>query len=119
MPFLNISSGIYLPTPVRRWATSGSSTCTPNVASLLRPASLSLSEEPHDMDEGSDYYFLVGLLGSQADGVRSFVTCYGFTEILPGRITVDRSIDRWKVLFQPGDRRVWREDGIQIRNIRL
>ena len=51
-----------------------------------------LSEEPHDMDEGSDYYFLVGLLGSQADGVRSFVTCYGFTEILPGRITVDRIV---------------------------
>ena len=44
------------------------------------------------MDEGSDYYFLVGLLGSQADGVRSFVTCYGFTEILPGRITVDRIV---------------------------
>ena len=51
-----------------------------------------LSEEPHDMDEGSNYYFLVGLLGSQADGVRSFATVYGFTEILPGRITVDRLI---------------------------
>lgn len=51
-----------------------------------------LSEEPHDMDEGSNYYFLVGLLGSQADGVRSFATVYGFTEILPGRITVDRII---------------------------
>ncbi len=51
-----------------------------------------LSEEPHDMDEGGYYYFLVGLLGSQYDGARSFVTCYGFTEVLPGRITVDRIV---------------------------
>ena len=51
-----------------------------------------LSEEPHDMEEGSYYYFLVGLLGSQYDGARSFVTCYGFTEVLPGRITVDRIV---------------------------
>nr|DAL29362.1 MAG TPA_asm: tail protein [Caudoviricetes sp.] len=51
-----------------------------------------LSEEPHDMEEGGYYYFLVGLLGSQYDGVRSFVTCYGFTEVLPGRITVDRIV---------------------------
>lgn len=51
-----------------------------------------LSEEPHAMEEGSDYYFLVGLLGSQYDGTRSFATVYGFTEILPGRITVDRIV---------------------------
>lgn len=51
-----------------------------------------LSEEPHDMEEGGYYYFLVGLLGSQYDGARSFVTCYGFTEVLPGRITVDRIV---------------------------
>ena len=51
-----------------------------------------LSEEPHEMNEGDQYYFLVGLLGSQYDGVRSFVTVYGFTEVLPGRITVDRII---------------------------
>lgn len=51
-----------------------------------------LSETAHKMEEGSDYYFLVGLLGSQYDGTRSFVTVYGFTEILPGRITVDRIV---------------------------
>lgn len=51
-----------------------------------------LSETPHKMDEGSDYYFLVGLLGSQYDGVRSFVTVYSFTEVLPGRINVDRIV---------------------------
>ncbi len=51
-----------------------------------------LSETPHEMDESSYYYFLVGLLGSQFDGTRSFAATYGFTEILPGRITVDRII---------------------------
>ena len=51
-----------------------------------------MSEEPHKMEEGDNYYFLVGLLGSQFDGIRSFVTVYGFTEILPGRITVDRIV---------------------------
>lgn len=51
-----------------------------------------LSETAHKMEEGSYYYFLVGLLGSQFDGTRSFVTVYGFTEILPGRITVDRIV---------------------------
>ena len=49
-----------------------------------------LSETPHGMDEGSYYYFLVGLLGSQFDG--AFVTVYGFTEVLPGRVTVDRIV---------------------------
>lgn len=51
-----------------------------------------LSETPHKLEEGSFYYFLVGLLGSQFDGVRSFVTVYGFTEVLPGRVTVDRLV---------------------------
>lgn len=51
-----------------------------------------LSETAHKMGEGSYYYFLVGLLGSQFDGTRSFVTVYGFTEVLPGRITVDRIV---------------------------
>lgn len=51
-----------------------------------------LSETPYDMDSNGYYYFLVGLLGSQFDGTRSFVTVYGFTEILPGRITVDRIV---------------------------
>ena len=50
-----------------------------------------LSETAHKIDEGSDYYwFLVGVLNSEFDGERSFATMYGFTEILPGRITTDR-----------------------------
>lgn len=34
------------------------------------------------------YHFLVGLVSSEADGSRSFVPTYGFTEILPGQINV-------------------------------
>ena len=52
-----------------------------------------LTETAYKMDSGDgNYYFLIGTLGSQSDGVRSFATVYGFTEILPGRITVDRII---------------------------
>lgn len=35
------------------------------------------------------YHLLVGILNSEYDGERSFVELYGFTEILPGRITTD------------------------------
>lgn len=38
------------------------------------------------------YHFLVGILGKEYDGERSFVSMYGFTEILPGRITTDRIV---------------------------
>jgi len=51
-----------------------------------------MSGSPHKFEEDGYYYFLTGLLGSQFDGVRSFVTVYGFTEILPGRVTVDRIV---------------------------
>lgn len=34
------------------------------------------------------YYFLVGTLGTEFDGKRSFETVYGYTEILPGRMTI-------------------------------
>ncbi len=42
--------------------------------------------------EANFYYFLVGVLNSEYDGERSFVTLYGFSEILPGRITTDRIV---------------------------
>jgi hypothetical protein len=42
-----------------------------------------MSGSPHKFEEDGYYYFLTGLLGSQFDGARSFVTVYGFTEILP------------------------------------
>lgn len=51
-----------------------------------------LTETPYDMEKDGYYYFLIGLLGSQFDGARSFTTVYGFTEVLPGRITVDRIV---------------------------
>ena len=51
-----------------------------------------MSGSPHKFEEDGYYYFLSGLLGSQFDGARSFVTVYGFTEILPGRVTVDRIV---------------------------
>jgi len=34
----------------------------------------------------------VGILSSEYEGERSFVTLYGFTEILPGRITTDKIV---------------------------
>ena len=52
-----------------------------------------LSETAKKMEaEANYYYFLVGVLNSEYDGERSFVTLYGFSEILPGRITTDRVV---------------------------
>lgn len=52
-----------------------------------------LSETARKMEsESAVYYFLVGVLNSEYDGERSFVTLYGFTEVLPGRITTDRVV---------------------------
>lgn len=38
------------------------------------------------------YHLLMGLLNSEYDGDRSFVSLYGFTEILPGRVTTDKIV---------------------------
>lgn len=38
------------------------------------------------------YHLLVGILNSEYNEERSFVTLYGFTEILPGRITTDKIV---------------------------
>lgn len=45
--------------------------------------------------ESGYYHFLVGVLNSEYEGTRSFVTLYGYTEVLPGQITTDtiRSAD--------------------------
>lgn len=49
-----------------------------------------LSETPIGMEDVSGYYhFLVGILNSEYDGKRDFITLYGFTEVLPGQITTD------------------------------
>lgn len=44
--------------------------------------------------EGVDgyYHLLVGTLGTEYDGTRSFATLYGFTEVLPGRITTEKIV---------------------------
>lgn len=54
--------------------------------------SYEFSVEPIDMEPREDpnhYYFLVGILNSEYNGARDFVTLYGFTEVLPGQITTD------------------------------
>lgn len=52
--------------------------------------SFCLSETAKSMESESGYYYLlVGLLNSEYDGTRSYVSLYGFTEILPGQITTD------------------------------
>ncbi|MBR5271803.1 MAG: hypothetical protein IKU25_00180 [Clostridia bacterium] len=52
-----------------------------------------LSETAIDMNAVSGYYHLLtGVLNSEYEGGRSFVTLYGFTEILPGRITTDKIV---------------------------
>ena len=52
-----------------------------------------LEEEAKKMNPGDGfYYLLVGILNSEYNGERSFATLYGFTEILPGRITTDQIV---------------------------
>lgn len=52
-----------------------------------------LSETAIKFDTDPTYYYmLVGTLSSEFDGSRSFVPLYGFTEILPGRITTDKIV---------------------------
>lgn len=48
-----------------------------------------LSKEPYKMEEDSYYFFLIGTLGTEWEDIRSFTTCYGFTEILPGRMIIN------------------------------
>jgi hypothetical protein len=49
-----------------------------------------LSETAIKMEGVSSYYhLLVGVLNSEYEGERSFVELYGFTEILPGRVTTE------------------------------
>lgn len=52
-----------------------------------------LSETAKKMTaEAGYYYLLIGILNSEYDGARSFATLYGFTEVLPGRVTTDRVV---------------------------
>lgn len=61
--------------------------------STVEKGRFELSEDSSKMDPGDgNYYFLVGTLGTETDGERSFTTLYGFTEILPGRITTKKIV---------------------------
>lgn len=52
-----------------------------------------LSPTAIGMNDVSGYYhLLVGVLNSEYDGKRSYVSLYGFSEILPGRITTDKIV---------------------------
>lgn len=55
-------------------------------------ASVELSETARPLKEGSRYNLLVGTLNSENSGTRSFAPMFGFTEILPSRITTDRLV---------------------------
>ncbi|MDL2254959.1 hypothetical protein LJC38_00055 [Parabacteroides sp. OttesenSCG-928-K15] len=53
-----------------------------------------VSETPFDFDNtDGHYYLLIGTISSEYNDYRSYVECYGFTEILPGRITLWKIID--------------------------
>ena len=52
-------------------------------------AKVSLSATPLEHTADS-YNLLVGILNSKVDGHRSYTRLHGYTEILPGRISVDR-----------------------------
>ena len=52
-----------------------------------------LSEEPIEMEADDDtYHFLVGILNAEYAETRELITLYGFTEILPGRVTTDKIV---------------------------
>lgn len=52
-----------------------------------------LSDRAIKMTDVAGYYhLLVGILNSEYDGERSYVSLYGFSEILPGRITTDKIV---------------------------
>lgn len=52
-----------------------------------------MSETAIQMESVSGYYhLLLGILNSENEGERSYVALYGFSEILPGRITTDKIV---------------------------
>lgn len=63
------------------------------VSKTAQTGSFLLSETAIKLEGVSGYYhLLVGVLNSEYDGVRSFATLYGFSEILPGRVTTDKVV---------------------------
>ena len=70
-----------------------------------------LSKEPMDLDDGSYYNLLCGALSTEVDGQRSFSTLYGFSEIGPGWMRLNKIVNTdgtqyWDMLskaFRIGD----------------
>ena len=82
-------------------------------------AEFKLETGAHKLEESSFYWLLVGVLNTEYDGERSFATLYGFTEILPGRITADRLLasdgesyfDMLNAAMKLKDRLIFNKDG--------
>lgn len=53
-------------------------------------ASFQFLESAMPLQSDGYYYLLCGILNAEYEGERSFAQMYGFTEILPGRITTDK-----------------------------
>ena len=75
-------------------------------------ATFLLSKDVIEIDDEVDYYhFICGYLNSEYEGKRSFVTMYGFTEVLPGQIRANKiatsdGLQYWDMLskmFKIGD----------------
>jgi hypothetical protein len=77
-PTLTETVGYYLYVKANKNGTTGSYVLSKNAIKL----------------EGVEgyYHFLVGILNSEFEGERSFIELFGFTEIVPGRITTDKIV---------------------------
>ena len=63
------------------------------VSKTAKTGTFYISEQAIAMEGVAGYYhLLMGVLNSEYDGERSYVSLYGFSEILPGRITTDRIV---------------------------
>lgn len=66
--------------------------CSPVENGQVGTAQFSLQTQPLKLLQGGNVNLLIGILNPEYDGARSFVQLYGFTEILPSRITTDRIV---------------------------
>lgn len=53
-----------------------------------------IEQDPKAMEDSTHYYLLMGILNSEHEAERNYVSLYGFTEILPGRITTDKLVSQ-------------------------
>lgn len=85
-----------------------------------------LSDKAIKMTDVAGYYhLLIGILNSEYDGERSYVSLYGFSEILPGRITTDKVVsadgnnfmDFLNNAFRIGNNNTYIDWNAAIRNV--